>query len=129
MADAKTTSEFKDLFDLAKSKKYVTYDEINELMPAQVVGAAQIDELLMKMMAEYNVELVASEKKIPISEKKSRKLDEDKPEDDEEEELAPDPEAVVTGQRPREDVPPRNGLRLPSHPRGRGRDRQKDRAG
>jgi RNA polymerase primary sigma factor len=85
MADAKTTSEFKDLFDLAKSKKYVTYDEINELMPAQVVGAAQIDELLMKMMAEYNVELVASEKKIPIGEKKSRKLDEDKPEEDEEE--------------------------------------------
>ena len=100
MADAKTTSEFKDLFDLAKSKKYVTYDEINELMPAQVVGAAQIDELLMKMMAEYNVELVASEKKIPIGEKKSRKLDEDKPEDDEEEELAPDPEAVARGNDP-----------------------------
>ncbi len=100
MADAKTTSEFKDLFDLAKSKKYVTYDEINELMPAQVVGAAQIDELLMKMMAEYNVELVASEKKIPIGEKKSRKLDEDKPEDEEEEELAPDPEAVARGNDP-----------------------------
>jgi RNA polymerase primary sigma factor len=100
MADAKTTSEFKDLFDLAKSKKYVTYDEINELMPAQVVGAAQIDELLMKMMAEYNVELVASEKKIPVSDKKSRKLDEDKPEDEEEEELAADPEAVVRGNDP-----------------------------
>jgi len=100
MADAKTTSEFKDLFDLAKSKKYVTYDEINELMPAQVVGAAQIDELLMKMMAEYNVELVASEKKIPIGEKKSRKLDEDKPEDEDEEELAPDPEAVARGNDP-----------------------------
>ncbi|MGO9570055.1 MAG: RNA polymerase sigma factor RpoD [Desulfomonilaceae bacterium] len=100
MADAKTTPEFKDLFDLAKSKKYVTYDEINELMPAQVVGAAQIDELLMKMMADYNVELVASEKKIPISEKKSRKLDEDKPEDEDEEELAADPEAVVRGNDP-----------------------------
>jgi RNA polymerase primary sigma factor len=100
MADAKTTPEFKDLFDLAKSKKYVTYDEINELMPPNVVGSAQIDELLMKMMAEYNVELVASEKKIPISEKKSRKLDEDKPEEDEEEEIAADPEAVVRGNDP-----------------------------
>ena len=85
MADAKTTSEFKDLFDLAKSKKYLTYDEINELMPPHVIGSAQIDELLMKMMADYSVELVASEKKIPISEKKSRKLDEDKPEEEDEE--------------------------------------------
>jgi RNA polymerase primary sigma factor len=100
MADAKTTPELKDLFDLAKSKKYVTYDEINELMPSNVVGAAQIDELLMKMMADFNVELVASEKKIPISEKKPRKLDEDKPEEEEEEELAADPEAVVRGNDP-----------------------------
>ncbi len=100
MADTKITQEFKDLFDLARSKKYLTYDEINELMPPTVVGAAQIDELLMKMMADYNVELVASEKKIPLSEKKSRKLDQDKPEDDEEEELAPDPEAVARGNDP-----------------------------
>jgi RNA polymerase primary sigma factor len=100
MADAKTTSEFKDLFDLAKSKKYLTYDEINELMPPHVIGSAQIDELLMKMMADYSVELVASEKKIPISEKKSRKLDEDKPEEEDEEELASDPEAVVRGNDP-----------------------------
>ncbi|MGB6066497.1 MAG: RNA polymerase sigma factor RpoD [Desulfomonilaceae bacterium] len=100
MADTKITQEFKDLFDLARSKKYLTYDEINELMPPTVVGAAQIDELLMKMMADYNVELVASEKKIPLSDKKSRKLDQDKPEDDEEEELAPDPEAVARGNDP-----------------------------
>ncbi len=100
MADTKITQEFKDLFDLARSKKYLTYDEINELMPPTVVGAAQIDELLMKMMADYNIELVASEKKIPLSEKKSRKLDQEKPEDDEEEELAPDPEAVARGNDP-----------------------------
>ncbi|HMK33646.1 MAG TPA: RNA polymerase sigma factor RpoD [Desulfomonilaceae bacterium] len=101
MVDTKITkTEFKELFDLARTKKYLTYDEINEHMPSHVVGEAQIDELLMKMMADFDVELVASEKKIPISEKKARKLEEDKAEDEEEEEIQADPEAVVRGNDP-----------------------------
>ncbi|AFM25756.1 RNA polymerase sigma factor RpoD [Desulfomonile tiedjei] len=100
MVDSKTKTEFKELFDLAKSKKYLTYDEINEHMPSSVVGPAQIDELLVKMMTDFNVEFVASEKKIPVLEKKVRKLDEDKAEEDEEEDLAADPESVVRGNDP-----------------------------
>ncbi len=100
MAEAKTNPEFKNLFDLAKSKKYLTYDEVNEHLPPNVVGETQIDELLMKIIAEYDVELVASEKKIPISEKKAKKLEEDKAEEEEEEELAPDPESVARGNDP-----------------------------
>jgi RNA polymerase primary sigma factor len=100
MADAKTNSEFKELFDLARTKKYLTYDEINQHMPPQVVGAAQIDEVLMRIMAEHNVELVASEKKIPVSEKRAKKADADKSDDDDEEEITPDPEAVVRGNDP-----------------------------
>ena len=83
MAEAKTNPEFKDLFDLAKSKKYLTYDEVNEHLPPGVTGEAQIDELLMKIMAEYDVELVASEKKIPVSEKKAKKLEEEKADEEE----------------------------------------------
>jgi RNA polymerase primary sigma factor len=100
MAEPKAGSEFKDLFELAKNKKYLTYGEVNEHLPARVVGETEIDELLMKIMTEYNVELVASEKKIPIAEKKSRKLDEDKSEEDEEEDLTADPEAAVRGNDP-----------------------------
>lgn len=101
MVDTKTTkTEFKELFELARNKKYLTYDEINEHMPSHVVGETQIDELLMKMMTDFDVELVASEKKIPVSEKKSRKLEEDKTEDDEEDEIPADPEAVVRGNDP-----------------------------
>jgi len=100
MADTKTKPEFKELFDLARNKKYLTYDEVNELMPTNIVGAAEVDEILMKMMAEYNVELVASEKKIPVSEKKARRAEEDKSEDEEEEELAADPESIVRGNDP-----------------------------
>jgi RNA polymerase primary sigma factor len=100
MGEAKTRVDFKDLFDLARSKKYLTYDEINEAMPANVVGEAQIDELLMKMMADFDVELVASDKKIPVSEKKVRKLEEEKPEEEEEDELVADPDSIIRGNDP-----------------------------
>jgi RNA polymerase primary sigma factor len=100
MGDAKTRVDFKDLFDLARSKKYLTYDEINEVMPATVVGEAQIDELLMKMMTDFDVELVASDKKIPISEKKVRKHEEEKAEEEEEEDLTTDPDSLIRGNDP-----------------------------
>ena len=100
MADIRNKSDFKDLFDLAKSKKYLTYDEVNEHLPQGVIGETQIDELLMKMMAEFNIELVSSEKKIPITDKKVRRLDEDKADEEEEDEIAADPEALVRGNDP-----------------------------
>jgi RNA polymerase primary sigma factor len=100
MGNLNDQSELKELFDLARSKKYLTYDEVNEHLPPGLVGEAQIDELLMRMMAEFNVELVASEKKIPISEKKVRRLDEDKTDEDEEDDIVADPEALVRGNDP-----------------------------
>ena len=100
MADAKNKPEFKELFELARAKKYITYDEINEHMPPQVVGETEIDELLMKMMTEYSVELVESEKKIPVSEKKTRRIDEEKAEEDEDDEIATDSESLVRGNDP-----------------------------
>ncbi len=100
MANAKTNSEFKELFDLARTKKYITYDEINRHMPPHVVGAAQIDEVLMRMMAEHEVELVASEKKIPVTDKRAKKIDEDKSDDDDDDDIPADPESVVRGNDP-----------------------------
>ena len=67
--------QFNGLYDLARKKKYLTYDEVNEHLPQNVVAPAQIDEILTKLMADFSVELVASEKKIPLSEKKLRRLE------------------------------------------------------
>ena len=100
MGEAKTRVDFKDLFDLARSKKYLTYDEINEAMPANVVGEAQIDELLMKMMTDFDVELVASDKKVPVSDKKVRKLEEEKSEEEEEDDLTADADSIIRGNDP-----------------------------
>lgn len=100
MAEGKSRTEFKELFDLARSKKYLTYDEVNEHLPPQVMSAPEIDEILVKIMTDYNVELVASEKKIPVAEKKSRRLEEEGHEDEEDEEIGGDPEAGVRGNDP-----------------------------
>ncbi|MFH0823859.1 MAG: RNA polymerase sigma factor RpoD [Pseudomonadota bacterium] len=95
----KAESEFKDLFDIARRKKYITYDEINQSLPAEVVSPAQIDEILIKLMADHNVDFVASEKKIPVDDAKAKAFDEDKPED-EEEEIHAEAEALARGNDP-----------------------------
>jgi RNA polymerase primary sigma factor len=101
MVEINSASEIKDLFELARTKKYMTYDEINDLLPPDVVSSGQIDEILMKLMAEYNVELVASEKKIPVAERKSRDGIRPRAEDDEEEEeVGTDPDAGIRGNDP-----------------------------
>jgi RNA polymerase primary sigma factor len=100
MGEAKSRAEFKGLFDLARSKKYLTYDEVNEHLPPQVVSAPEIDEILVKIMTDYNVELVASDKKIPVTDKKARRIEEDGPDEEEDEEIGSDPEAGVRGNDP-----------------------------
>ena len=94
----KLEEQYKELFDLARSKPYLTYDEINKHLPAELMAAAEIDEIVMKIMSEFNVELVVSEKKIPVKDKQAKKEGKDK--DDEEEGIGPDTEAVVRGNDP-----------------------------
>ena len=75
---AKFEEQHKELFDLMRSKKYVTYEEINQRLPRDLVSAGDIDEILMRAMAECDVEFVASDKKIPVSEKAGKKNKDDK---------------------------------------------------
>ncbi|MFC1834241.1 RNA polymerase sigma factor RpoD [Thermodesulfobacteriota bacterium] len=87
-------AEFKELFDLARKKKYLTYDEINNHISPTMVEATKIDEILMRLMSECKVELVVSEKKIPVTDKKKKsggKGDDDAP---------PEPESIARGNDP-----------------------------
>ncbi len=99
MAEASVSTELKPLFDLARKKKYITYDEVHRLLPGSITEPTQIDEILVRLMAEHSIELVASEKKIPVTEKDSDKVDDDKS-DDEEEEVTSEAEAVARGSDP-----------------------------
>ncbi|MCA1961035.1 MAG: RNA polymerase sigma factor RpoD, partial [Desulfomonile sp.] len=100
MADGNAGPDLKDLIGRAKSKRYLTYDEVNEKLPPGVVEPEQIDEILARLMADYKVELVASEKKIPVTDKKLKKHDEEDKTEEEEDELPSDADSIVRGNDP-----------------------------
>ncbi len=82
--------EVQQLIDLGREKGFLTYDEVNDLLPADMVSSEQIDDV-MSMFGELDIEIVDSEQKIPLA--KERSLGEDDDESPEEEE--PDFEAEL----------------------------------
>ncbi len=95
---AKYEERHKELFQLAKTRKYLTYDDINKALSSEVTTPAEIDGIIMRLMAECGVELVASDKKIPVSEKGAKKDKDDK--DKEEESDTSEADTIVRGNDP-----------------------------
>ncbi|MBN2467276.1 MAG: RNA polymerase sigma factor RpoD [Deltaproteobacteria bacterium] len=57
----------KDLISLGKEKGFLTYDEVNDILPADVVSPDQIDDL-MGMFGEMDIEVVDETNKLKIAE-------------------------------------------------------------
>ena len=101
MPDTKLKPELKELFDLARTRKVLTYDEIHKHLPANIMDESQIDELLLKIVTEFNCELVDFAKKIPVTDGKTREIEIDKhDEDDEEDEIKAEADTLVRGNDP-----------------------------
>lgn len=62
----------KQLINLGKEKGFLTYDEVNDVLPAEIVSPDQIDEL-MGMFGEMDIEIVDDIHKVRISEKEVSK--------------------------------------------------------
>ena len=62
----------KQLITLGKEKGFLTYDEVNDVLPAEVVSPDQIDEL-MGMFGEMDIEIVDDAHKLKVSEKEISK--------------------------------------------------------
>jgi len=92
MAKKTSIEEVQQLIDLGKEKGYLTYDEVNDILPSDMVSPDQIDDV-MNMFGEMDIEVVDSEAKISL--RKDQVLDEDMEGEQEEEE--PDLEAGVIG--------------------------------
>ena len=60
--------EVKKLISIGKEKGFLTFDEVNDLLPSDVYSSEQIDELLM-MFGEMDIEVVDSQQNIKISKK------------------------------------------------------------
>lgn len=51
------TKELKKLIELGKERGFLTYDEINDLLPADVVSPAKIDDVMM-MFSQMDIDIV-----------------------------------------------------------------------
>ncbi len=82
--------EVQQLIDLGREKGFLTYDDVNDMLPADMVSSDQLDDV-MSMFGELDIEIVDSEQKIALP--KDSGLDEDDSDSSEEEE--PDLEAEL----------------------------------
>ncbi|MCA2979718.1 MAG: RNA polymerase sigma factor RpoD [Myxococcaceae bacterium] len=94
--------EVKDLAESGKQKGYLTYDEVNDALPADVVSSDQIDDV-MSMFGDNEVEVVDAQKSVDNAEVKptvaaeeeqqKKKEEEQEEEEEEQPKIADDPGA------------------------------------
>src|SRR5512146_111013 len=80
----KSMDEVKQLIDLGKEKGFLTYDEVNDLLPPDIVSSEQIDDV-MSMFGEMEIEIVDSVQKVKIPKVKLDMEDEEELEGEQEE--------------------------------------------
>src|SRR5215471_16796775 len=81
--NAGDTSERKKqkLIDLGKSKGFLTYDEVNDNMPEDIVSSDQIDDWL-SALGDEGIEIVDSASKVRVSSKVPTPKDNDAADDE-----------------------------------------------
>jgi RNA polymerase primary sigma factor len=80
----KSMEEVKQLIDMGKEKGFLTYEEVNDLLPPDLVSSEQIDDV-MSMFGEMEIEIVDSVQKVKIPKVKLDMEDEEEIEGEQEE--------------------------------------------
>jgi len=65
MAKEGGMEKVKQLISMGKEKGYLTYDEVNDLLPPDIVSSDQIDDLMM-MFGEMDIEVVDAAHKVKV---------------------------------------------------------------
>jgi len=55
------SEEFKKLVSLGESKGFLTYDDVNDLLPSDIVSSDQIDDIIM-LFGEKNIDIIDTDK-------------------------------------------------------------------
>ncbi|HET7004333.1 MAG TPA: RNA polymerase sigma factor region1.1 domain-containing protein [Candidatus Binatia bacterium] len=63
--EKKNLKEVKKLIDLGKEKGYLTYDDVNDMLPAEVVSPDQIDDV-MSIFGEMEIEVVDANQRVTL---------------------------------------------------------------
>jgi len=66
MPKKKDQEEINKLIDRGKSKGFLTYDEVNDGLPAHMINSDQLDDL-MSLFGEMDIKIVDSESKISLA--------------------------------------------------------------
>ena len=77
--------ELKDLIAAGQAKGFLTYEEVESALPADIVSADQIDDV-MSMFGEHDIEIVDNQNKVGVPEPKPTVIEEPKDEEDEKDE-------------------------------------------
>src|SRR3990167_702270 len=80
MAKIRDFQEVKKLIDSGKEKGFLTFEEINEALPPDVIKPEDLDEILT-LLGEMEIEIVEAERRKKEEEKESTFLDEAKEEE------------------------------------------------
>jgi RNA polymerase primary sigma factor len=73
MAKKDTIDQVNQLIDIGKEKGFLTYEEVNEILPSDVVSPEQIDDLMI-MFGEMDIEIVEGTQKVKIPKRKTSKV-------------------------------------------------------
>jgi len=80
----KNIEDVKQLIDMGKEKGFLTYEEVNDLLPPDIVSSEQIDDV-MSMFGEMEIEIVDSSQKVKIPKAKLDMEDDEESEGEQEE--------------------------------------------
>ena len=83
MSKKTSMEEVQQLIDLGKEKGFLTYDDVNDILPADMISSDQLDDV-MSMFGEMDIEIVDTEQKVSLH--KSNVLEDDLGDEEEEEE-------------------------------------------
>ncbi|RME44344.1 MAG: RNA polymerase sigma factor RpoD [Deltaproteobacteria bacterium] len=80
MSKEQGMKEVRKLISLGKERGYLTYDEVNDILPPDVLSSDQIDDVMM-LFGEMDIEIVDSASKVKISKRKLREESEEEEEE------------------------------------------------
>ena len=75
MSKKATTDQVNQLIDMGKEKGFLTYEEVNDVLPSEVVSPDQIDDLMI-MFGEMDIEIVEGTQKVKLFKSKVQKTTE-----------------------------------------------------
>ncbi len=74
MSRRKKLKEVEKLISLGKKKGFLTYDEVNDILPSDIVSSDQIDDVMM-MFGEMDIEVVDDAQGIKIQKQKTAEIE------------------------------------------------------